>query len=68
MSLDRVRIGILGTSLGSCLALLTATHEPLIRAQAQNVFDAWKWGFRGTQLQIQPNPQRKLTLQLTLDY
>ena len=28
------RIGILGTSLGSCLSLLTAAHEPLIRAQA----------------------------------
>ena len=25
------RIGILGTSLGSCLALLTTAHEPLIR-------------------------------------
>jgi dienelactone hydrolase len=30
------RIGILGTSLGSCLAMLTATHEPLICAQALN--------------------------------
>jgi dienelactone hydrolase len=30
------RIGILGTSLGSCLSMLTATHEPLIRAQALN--------------------------------
>jgi pimeloyl-ACP methyl ester carboxylesterase len=30
------RIGILGTSLGSCLALLTAAHEPLIDAQALN--------------------------------
>jgi dienelactone hydrolase len=30
------RIGILGTSLGSCLALLTTAHEPLIRAQALN--------------------------------
>jgi dienelactone hydrolase len=30
------RIGILGTSLGSCLAMLTASHEPLIRAQALN--------------------------------
>ena len=30
------RIGILGTSLGSCLALLTAAHEPLIRAEALN--------------------------------
>ena len=27
------RIGILGTSLGSCLALLTTAHEPLIRAR-----------------------------------
>ena len=30
------RIGILGTSLGSCLALLTTAHEPLIKAQALN--------------------------------
>jgi dienelactone hydrolase len=30
------QIGILGTSLGSCLALLTTAHEPLIRAQALN--------------------------------
>ena len=30
------RIGILGTSLGSCLALLTSAHEPRIRAQALN--------------------------------
>ena len=30
------RIGILGTSLGSCLALLTAAHEPLITAEALN--------------------------------
>lgn len=30
------RIGILGTSLGSCLALLTAAHEPLVRAAALN--------------------------------
>jgi hypothetical protein len=30
------RIGIVGTSLGSCLALLTTAHEPLIRAQALN--------------------------------
>jgi dienelactone hydrolase len=30
------RIGILGTSLGSCLAMLTTTHEPLIRVQALN--------------------------------
>jgi len=29
-------IGILGTSLGSCLALLTAAHEPRIRAEALN--------------------------------
>jgi hypothetical protein len=30
------RIGILGTSLGSCLSLLTTAHEPLIAAQALN--------------------------------
>ena len=30
------RIGILGTSLGSCLSLLTAAHEPRIRAAALN--------------------------------
>jgi hypothetical protein len=30
------RIGILGTSLGSCLSLLTTAHEPLIDAQALN--------------------------------
>jgi dienelactone hydrolase len=30
------RIGILGTSLGSCLSLLTTAHEPLIRVQALN--------------------------------
>lgn len=30
------RLGLLGTSIGSCLALLTAFHEPLVRAQALN--------------------------------
>jgi hypothetical protein len=30
------RIGILGSSLGSCLALLTTAHEPLIDVQALN--------------------------------
>ena len=30
------RIGIVGTSLGSCLSLLTAAHEPRIRVQALN--------------------------------
>jgi pimeloyl-ACP methyl ester carboxylesterase len=35
------RIGILGTSLGSCLALLTTAHEPLIRAQALNHVSPW---------------------------
>ena len=29
-------IGILGTSLGSCLAMLTAAHEPLLRTAALN--------------------------------
>ena len=30
------RVGILGTSLGSCLSYLTTAHEPLVRAQALN--------------------------------
>jgi dienelactone hydrolase len=30
------RLGLVGTSLGSCLAMLTTTHEPLVRAQALN--------------------------------
>ena len=35
------RIGILGSSLGSCLALLTTAHEPLVRAQALNHISPW---------------------------
>ena len=35
------RIGILGTSLGSCLAMLTTAHEPRIRAQALNHISPW---------------------------
>src|SRR5262249_7245556 len=35
------RIGILGTSLGSCLALLTTAHEPLIQAQALNLISPY---------------------------
>jgi hypothetical protein len=35
------RIGIVGTSLGSCLSLLTAAHEPKIRAQALNHVSPW---------------------------
>ena len=30
------RLGLLGTSLGSCLSLLTACHEPLVKAMALN--------------------------------
>jgi dienelactone hydrolase len=30
------RLGLLGTSLGSCLAYLTTCHEPLVKAQALN--------------------------------
>jgi dienelactone hydrolase len=40
-SLGFERIGILGTSLGSCLSLLTSAHEPLIRAQALNHVSPW---------------------------
>ena len=30
------RLGLLGTSLGSCLSFLTTAHEPLVNAQALN--------------------------------
>lgn len=40
-SLGFERIGILGTSLGSCLSLLTSAHEPLIKAQALNHVSPW---------------------------
>jgi hypothetical protein len=30
------RLGLLGTSLGSCLSYLTTCHEPLVKAQALN--------------------------------
>ena len=35
------RIGIIGTSLGSCLSMLTTAHEPLIRAAAFNHVSPW---------------------------
>lgn len=35
------RIGIIGTSLGSCLSMLTAAHEPLVRAAAFNHCSPW---------------------------
>lgn len=35
------QIGVVGTSLGSCLAMLTAAHEPLIRAAAFNHVSPW---------------------------
>lgn len=34
-------IGILGTSLGSCLSMLTAAHEPLVRAAALNLISPY---------------------------
>jgi hypothetical protein len=40
-SLGFDRIGMLGTSLGSCLAMLTGAHEPRIRAQALNHVSPW---------------------------
>jgi hypothetical protein len=40
-SLGFDRIGIVGTSLGSCLAMLTSAHEPRIRAQALNHVSPW---------------------------
>ncbi len=34
-------IGLLGTSLGSCLSLLTGVHEPLVKAMALNHVSPW---------------------------
>lgn len=34
-------IGLLGTSLGSCLAMLTGAHEPLVKAMALNHVSPW---------------------------
>ena len=35
------RVGILGTSLGLCLSLLTATHEPHVNVLALNHVSSW---------------------------
>src|SRR5581483_11148885 len=35
------RLGIVGTSLGSCYAFLTATHDPRIRVNVFNHCSAW---------------------------
>jgi len=35
------RIGLVGTSLGSCLSALAATHEPLVKAMAFNHVSPW---------------------------
>jgi hypothetical protein len=35
------RIGMLGTSLGSCLSMLTTAHEPRVRAAALNHVSPW---------------------------
>lgn len=34
-------IGLLGTSLGSCLSMLTGVHEPLVKAMALNHVSPW---------------------------
>jgi dienelactone hydrolase len=35
------RVGMLGTSLGSCLSMLTTVHEPRVRAAALNHVSPW---------------------------
>jgi pimeloyl-ACP methyl ester carboxylesterase len=34
-------IGLLGTSIGSCLSMLTGAHEPLVKAMALNHVSSW---------------------------
>ena len=45
-----------------------ADQQALLRFQVTNIFDVWEWKVGGTQKQIEPTPQRKFSLQLTVDY
>jgi len=45
-----------------------ADNPALLRFQVQNLFDVWEWNVQGTQLELRTTPQRKVSLQLTVDY
>ncbi len=54
--------------LGARYRFKIAAQSALLRFQMTNVFDVWEWKVTGTQKQIEPTPQRKVSLQLTVDY
>ncbi|MGE4063478.1 MAG: TonB-dependent receptor [Rhodospirillaceae bacterium] len=54
--------------LGARYRFKLAEQQALLRFQVTNVFDVWEWKVTGTQKQIEPTPQRKISLQLTVDY
>jgi len=54
--------------LGARYRFKLSEHPALLRFQVTNIFNVWEWQVTGTQRQIQPTPQRKFSLQLTVDY
>lgn len=54
--------------LGARYRFQIAEQSALLRFQVTNVFNVWEWKVTGTQKQIEPTPQRKFSLQLTVDY
>ncbi len=54
--------------IGARYRFQLAGNTALLRLQAQNLFDVWKWQVQGTQRELQPTSRRKVTLQLTVDY
>lgn len=54
--------------LGARYRFRIVEQPAVLRLQVTNVFDVWEWKVGGTQKQIEPTPQRKFSLQLTVDY
>jgi iron complex outermembrane receptor protein len=54
--------------LGARYRFRIAEQQALLRFQVTNVLNVWEWRITGTQKQIDPTPQRKFSLQLTVDY
>lgn len=54
--------------LGARYRFKIAQQQALLRFQVTNIFNVWEWKVTGTQKQIEPTPQRKFSLQLTVDY
>jgi iron complex outermembrane receptor protein len=54
--------------LGARYRFKLAEQQAVLRFQVTNIFNVWEWKVTGTQKQIEPTPQRKFSLQLTVDY